>query len=69
MERIPVSSTSIAGVGYDSESRVMEVEFTRGVVYQYYEVSSEVYESFIASDSKGQFFNSQIKGHYQYVQL
>lgn len=69
MERIPVSSSSIASVGYDSATRVMEIEFTGGAVYQYFDVPSEEYDSFLASDSKGKFFNSQIKGRYQYTQL
>lgn len=69
MERIPVSSTSLLSIGYDANSRILEVEFTRGAVYQYYDVPSDEYDSFIASNSKGQYFNSRIKNGYSCSQM
>lgn len=69
MERQPVSSSSIASIGYDKESQMLEVEFVRGAVYQYYEVPAEEYDSFVSAGSIGQYFNFQIKHAYACVQV
>jgi hypothetical protein len=61
MFREPVSSSVIAAIGYDEEREVLEVEFTSGTIYRYLRVSLDVYEDFLASRSKGTFFNERIK--------
>jgi hypothetical protein len=66
MNRHPVSSTNIASVGYDAQSMTLEIEFSSGTVYQYFDVPEAVHQEFMGSDSKGQFFASQIKGGYRY---
>jgi len=68
MERVPVTSTDIASIGYDSESRVLEVEFIKGGLYQYSEVPPEEHEGFMAADSKGKYFHARIK-QYSHVKL
>jgi len=35
MDRTPVSSSNISAIGYDSDSEMLEVEFTNGAVYSY----------------------------------
>lgn len=64
MDRIPVSSSSISSVGYDSSSSVLEVEFANGSVYQYFGVPQNVFDDFMNASSKGQFFNFNIKDRY-----
>jgi hypothetical protein len=61
MDRIVVSSSNIMSAGYDLGSETLEIEFQNGAVYQYYNVSSHLYEQFQAAPSKGQFFNAYIK--------
>ena len=61
MNRDVVSSSNIMSVGYDSGSETLEIEFKDGSVYQYYNVSEHLYEQFIASSSKGQFFYIYIR--------
>jgi hypothetical protein len=68
MERTAVTSSNIASIGYDPASQTVEVEFHEGGVFQYYEVPQEVYDDFLAADSKGKFFNQYIK-HYNYAKL
>lgn len=60
----PVRSSAIAAIGYDPERRELEVEFPSGRSYTHYDVPEEVYEEFMASGSKGTFYNLQIKGVY-----
>ena len=44
MERIAVSSSNLASVGYDEANSVLEIEFNHGGVYQYYDVPLSAYE-------------------------
>jgi hypothetical protein len=61
MKRIPVKSSSLASVGYDPEFSTLEVEFRNTRSYQYFAVPTQVFEKFIAAESKGAFFNRHIK--------
>lgn len=64
MRRSLVSSSAISSVGYDPKERVLELEFSSGGVYEYYEVPPEVYESLMSAESKGRFISEQIRGQY-----
>ncbi|ASK90236.1 KTSC domain-containing protein [Xanthomonas citri pv. vignicola] len=61
MDREAVFSSNIMSAGYDPEAETLELEFKDGSVYQYYNVSSHLYDQFQAAPSKGQFFNVYIK--------
>lgn len=69
MERIPVSSSSIESVGYDSNSATLEVEFKNGGVYQYYEVPDHTYDEFVSSDSLGKYLHYSIKNAYAFSKM
>ena len=47
----------------------MEVEFTNGNVYQYFDVPQAVYEELMRAESAGRFLNAQVKGVYRYARL
>lgn len=64
MDRISVSSSNVASVGYDSETLTLEVQFNHGGVYQYYEVPVHIYDELIASSSVGTYLNQNIKDVY-----
>jgi hypothetical protein len=61
MLRQPVSSTSLQSVGYDEAKQILEVEFQRGTVYQYFEVPPQIYQELLAADSHGTYFAQNIK--------
>lgn len=65
----PIASSNIASVGYDEPSQTLEVEFTNGMVYQYYNVGSALYEQFMQAPSKGQFLNFNIRNAYPYSRV
>lgn len=69
MERIPVDSTDIAAIAYDDDSQSLQVEFIKSGVYQYFGVPREVFEAFLAADSKGRFLAQNVKGHFEYSKL
>lgn len=64
MVRMPVQSTSIASVGYDPATLLLDVEFTSGKVYRYAAVQPEVYGALIAAESIGAHFGKHIRGKF-----
>ena len=60
--RIPVGSSNIRSVGY--ESGVLVVEFHTGSIYVYQDVRGDVALRFMQSDSAGKFFNQHIRGKF-----
>jgi len=67
MERISVSSSNIASVGW--EDGILEVEFTNGGVYQYQGVPEDIYAGLMASGSKGKYLASSIKNVFPYTKV
>jgi KTSC domain len=61
MNRIPVSSSNLASVGYDPGNQSLEVEFLHGGIYRYSGVPSSVYDGLMAADSHGSYFDRYIK--------
>lgn len=56
-------------MGYDAASETLEVEFTSGTVYQYYNVGEAIFEQLKLAPSKGQFLNAYIKNAYPYSRV
>jgi hypothetical protein len=64
MQRTRVDSEAIAGVGY--EGTTLEVEFTTGRVYRYFDVPREAHEALMRAESRGAYFNRWIRPRYRY---
>jgi hypothetical protein len=64
MDRVPVSSTNIATVGYDETIATLEIEFHSGGVYQYYNVPANVHLELMTASSTGGYFARNIKNVY-----
>lgn len=69
MDRIPVASSNIVSIGYDETNKVLEVEFTGGAIYQYYNVPSDIYQNFIKAPSTGYYFSENIKTQFTYTNI
>jgi hypothetical protein len=69
MIRIPIRSSNIRSVGYDENSRVLEVEFTSGGIYQYHNVPDHRYASLVRAGSKGEYFHGYIRNNYRCVRV
>ena len=65
MDRLPVKSSNIAAIGYDSTSRTLEVEFKTGAAYQYQNVPSSVVRGLRTAQSIGGYFSKRIKSNYE----
>ena len=66
MLRQPVSSSNLQSVGYDSQNRILEIEFHGNGVYQYEDVSHDIYAELMAAPSKGRYFSERIRDHYSW---
>jgi len=69
VSRQSVISRSVASVGYDRNTLTLEVEFTNGTVYQYFDVPEAVYHELIHADSVGTYLNLSIKNSYRYAKI
>ncbi|MDP2629667.1 MAG: KTSC domain-containing protein [Candidatus Harrisonbacteria bacterium] len=65
MNREPIQSSDIKSIGYDPETRILEVEFHSGRIYQYANIGENVHHELMKSDSKGSYFNTHIRDQYQ----
>lgn len=68
MWREPVDSSTMKSVGYEATSQMLEIEFDSGAVYQYLGVPARIHEELLRAESKGRYFNSEIRDVYPYVQ-
>jgi hypothetical protein len=66
MQRQEVESTVIGTVGY---TRMLEIQFASGRVYQYYDVPQEIFEGMLNAESKGKYFNASIRGQFRYQEI
>jgi hypothetical protein len=57
MRRKPVKSSVVLSVGYEPESKTLELEFVDGSLYEYYDVPAAIHRRLMASDSVGRFVN------------
>lgn len=69
MERVPVSSSNVASVGYDVATSTLEVEYLDGSVYQYFDVPQHEHNALMGSGSIGGYLNSNIKNQYRYSRM
>lgn len=66
MTRIWLHSSSLATVLYEPRQHRLQVTFRTGAVYHYSNVPPQLYEEFLAAESKGLFFNQRIRGQFPY---
>ncbi|MBC7749764.1 MAG: KTSC domain-containing protein [Methylotenera sp.] len=69
MEREYVESSNLKSIGYDANNSTLEVEFSNGAIWQYYDVLESSYYEMKSSSSIGKYFNANIKGQHSEVQV
>ncbi len=65
MERVPVKSSNIRSVGYEAETRTLEVEFNDNSVFHYFNLSPLMHASLMQADSKGSYLSERVKNRYR----
>lgn len=70
MKYATVVSTTVEAIGYDEATNTLSVLFLKNKsAYFYAGVPKEVFDLFLAAESKGTFFNQAVKGSYVYFKL
>lgn len=64
-----VESAAIQEIDYDAERAKLLVRFQSGERYVYVGVPGEVHRSFLEADSKGRFFQAEIRDRYPYNRI
>jgi hypothetical protein len=64
MNRVPVQSSVLASVLYVRQLRRLEVEFRSGEFYQYFDVPEQNYNELLTTESKGRYFNANIRNRF-----
>ena len=64
-----VDSTAISQIDYDADRAKLLVRFRSGQRYVYVGVPAEVGRSFVRADSKGRFFQREIRDRYPFNRL
>jgi hypothetical protein len=59
-----INSSNIEAAGFDPIQSKMVVRFKSGAYYEYLSVPQQIYEQFRGAQSKGIFFNQNIKNYY-----
>lgn len=69
MEMKEVVSSNIKAIGHDAGAKILHIHFNTGTVYEYENVSEEVYSHLAAAESVGKVFHAKIKGQYPYKKV
>ncbi len=64
-----VDSSMIYAVGYDDETKELEVVFNSGKIYRYKDVPLKIYKELLASSSKGSFLRNNVFDCYEDYQV
>lgn len=67
--RCPVQSSLLASVGYCPTTCTFDVELRDGSVYRYYGVPAHICWNLLCADSKGSYFNRNVKATFPYQRL
>ena len=61
LERHAVKSRILRSLGYDEGTKILEIEFQSGLVYQYSGVPLKVYKDLMHSDEIGKYFSEKVR--------
>jgi hypothetical protein len=69
VERQAVKSRIMSSVGYDDTTKILEIEFHTGLVYQYLGVPPKVYADLMHSGEIGKYFSEKVRPKFQTKQV
>lgn len=64
---VQVDSTLLASVTYDVSAALLQLAFCDGAIYLYFAVPAAIHQALLAANSKGCYFNSQIRNRFRYA--
>jgi hypothetical protein len=69
LEKQSVKSRILRSVGYDDSTKILEIEFHTGLVYQYSGVPPKIYADLMHSDEIGKYFSEKVRPRFQTKQV
>lgn len=69
MKRVPVVSSALRSVGYDTRTLTLEVEFVSGEIYDFHGVEPDDVVELLEARSIGTYLNRHIKPKYRYTHV
>jgi len=69
MPHVTMFSSAIRTVEYDEARQHLVITLANKRTYRYLDVPPEVYQQFLAAESKGRFYNDHIRDVYIYERL
>jgi hypothetical protein len=64
-----LESTTLAGVAYDNSTEVLRLEFRSRAIYCYFGVPHRIYRELLEAESKGSYFNRNVRGRFPFQRL
>ena len=69
LERQSVKSVILRSVGYDESTKILEIEFHSGLVYQYSGVPLKIYTDLMRSGEIGKYFSDKVRTQFRTKQI
>jgi len=69
MERQSVKSVILRSVGYADSTKVLEIEFQNGLVYQFSGVPFKIYTDLMHSGEMGKYFSEKVRPKFHSKQV
>jgi YD repeat-containing protein len=69
MQLETVDSAAIHAIGYNPQSRILEIIFTNGGIYRFAGVPAPLYRAMQCATSMGKFFQAHVRGQYPYTRI
>jgi len=69
MDREPVKSRALRSVGYDRDAHTLELEFTSGTLFRYFDVPEFTHRALMHAKSKGRFFQMSIDRKFRFEEI
>lgn len=69
IELNPVDSSSVRGIGYEEDRKVLYVQYVDGEVYEYFKVPRSAYVDLLSAKSVGWSVNKRIRPCFNYRKI
>lgn len=63
---VEIESTNLKFAEYNTNTKVLSITFKNDYIYDYYDVSWEIFTKLRTSESQGKFFNTNISKQFNY---
>jgi len=65
--KFQVESSVFTDLRYSPPEMKLTIKFKTGNIYEYFDVSEDILQNLLKSESKGQYFNRNIRNNYKFI--